>query len=37
MEKNIAPTEKVAESNIGVAKMIYPDRRIGKEQHALPR
>jgi hypothetical protein len=31
MEKNIAPTEKVAKSHIRVTKMIDPDRRIGKE------
>ena len=36
MEKNITPTEKVAEFDIRMAKMIYPDRRIGKEQHAYP-
>jgi hypothetical protein len=35
MEKNITSAEKVTESNIRVAKMIYPDRRIGKEQHTL--
>jgi hypothetical protein len=31
MEKNVAPAEKVTKSDIRVAKMIDPDRRISQE------